>query len=342
MAKIRNIQLQPHCNYEPLLAQSRYSHVSIGYDQQLYWLSCLEEPDFREVKENGGSVPKITPDQAQTYRIQAFSGTNMTLDVTLPNMSMNVHYVQPLPDNELLLVCSRSEYRGKDDFDRNALVYSREGVFLRSFLLGDGINHVQTTERGIIWVGYFDEGVSGNFGWTGRIFDCDTGRYMSGAKPIGRDGLLAWNARGKVLYRYRPAEAMMGLDIWSISDCYVMNVASASDTWFYYYDSFPLVHLHKRKILDYWKVPVKGSGAVAVSGGYALFSGGYNERNVYHLLALGHTGSKARNKGKFSLLDENGEPLTSVAACGRGDTLYLIRNKKLYLLRVGDVCSDLQ
>ncbi|WP_176444820.1 hypothetical protein [Paenibacillus herberti] len=35
----------------------------------------------------------------------------------------------------------------------------------REFLLGDGIQSVQVTDKGIIWTSYFDEGVFGNNGW---------------------------------------------------------------------------------------------------------------------------------------------------------------------------------
>ena len=334
MSNIRTVQLQPHYDYTPHLAQGVHTRVSIGFDHQLYWLSILHEPDYRRVAENGVSFAKITPDQAQAYRVQAFTGETMILDVTLQNVPMNIHLLQPLPNKELLLVCSRSEYRGVDDFDRNALVYSHEGEFLRSFLLGDGINKVQTTQRGIIWTGYFDEGVYGNYGWDGRTFNADTGKYCAGPKPVGRDGLLAWNAHGKTLYRFRPSEAMTALEMWGISDCYALNVASPQDTWLYYYSDFPLVHIHQRKIVNFWQMPVHGSGLFAVADGHALFSGGYDHRNVYYLLALGETGSKAKIKSKFRLLDENAEPLIPDEAVSKGNTLYLFRNNRLYLLTV--------
>lgn len=335
MSNIRTLQLQPHYDYTPHLAHGVYTRVSIGFDHQLYWLSPLHEPDYRHVAENGVSFAKIIPDQAQAYRVQAFTGAVMTLDVTLKNVPMNIHSLQPLPNKELLLVCSRSQYRGKDDFDKNALVYSHDGEFLRNFLLGDGIGRVQTTQRGIIWTGYFDEGVFGNYGWDGGTFNVDTGKYCAGPKPVGRDGLLAWNAHGKTLYRFRPTEAMTALEIWDISDCYALNVASSQDTWLYYYHSFPLVHIHKRKIVNFWQIPVAGSGMFAIADDHALFSGGYKHRNVYYLLALGETGSKAKIKSKFRLLDEKGEPLLPEQMVSKGDTLYLLRNKQLYLLTVG-------
>ena len=88
-----------------------------------------------------------------------------TLNVFVENEPFEIHAVQPLFD-ALLLVCHRSRYRGPNDFDRNGRVYSREGKVLDSILLGDGIESVQTTNHGVIWTSFFDEGV---FGITGGV-----------------------------------------------------------------------------------------------------------------------------------------------------------------------------
>jgi hypothetical protein len=68
--------------------------------------------------------------------------------------------VQPLPDGEVLVVGLRSG--GVHDVD-NAAVYDRDGSVAREFRLGDGIEDVQTTRDGAIWVSYFDEGILGTW-----------------------------------------------------------------------------------------------------------------------------------------------------------------------------------
>jgi hypothetical protein len=47
---------------------------------------------------------------------------------------------------------------------------------------GDGIEHVQATSAGEIWVGFFDEGIYGNYGW-------GSGTQL----PVGRTGLVRFS-----------------------------------------------------------------------------------------------------------------------------------------------------
>jgi hypothetical protein len=129
-----------------------------------------------------------------------------------------------------------------DDYDANGHIFSSEGRFLHSFLLGDGIQDVQATRDGRIWTSYFDEGIFGNYGWN---------------EPIGASGLICWDDTGTQRYAYTPSS---GLD--SICDCYALNVATDCDTWCYYYTEFPLVHLRDTQIVAAWDCPIKGGVTV--------------------------------------------------------------------------------
>jgi len=51
--------------------------------------------------------------------------------VEIANQSWNFHHVQPLPDDELLLVCARSRYRSWDDYDHSGHVFSADGSLVR-------------------------------------------------------------------------------------------------------------------------------------------------------------------------------------------------------------------
>jgi hypothetical protein len=44
-------------------------------------------------------------------------------------------------------------------------MYDAQGRPSQGEVFGDDIAHVQATDTGEIWVGYFDEGVYGNYGW---------------------------------------------------------------------------------------------------------------------------------------------------------------------------------
>ena len=105
---------------------------------------------------------------------------------------------------------------------------------------------------------------------------------------------------GNRLYEF---EAKCGLDF--MADCYALNVASDADVWCYYYDSFPLVHLRAGQIDAVWKIPIHGSHAFAISEGLALFQGGYNKSQTFHLLEL-QSGTKTQELAQIRIEDEHG------------------------------------
>jgi hypothetical protein len=96
--------------------------------------------------------------------------------------------VQPLPNDEILVVGPRCHYRNGDP-EKNAVVFDADGKILRRFVLGDGIQNVQTTTDGLIWVSYFDEGVFGNYGWE---------------RPMGAPGLICFGPGGEILWEFAP------------------------------------------------------------------------------------------------------------------------------------------
>ncbi|HEX4591230.1 MAG TPA: hypothetical protein VH120_14940, partial [Gemmataceae bacterium] len=230
-----------------------------------YLVVALKPLDYRIESSDGPSFVKTVPEQPQEYRVLGLSGSQTAIDVAIERERFNIHDIQPLPD-ELLLVCARSYYKGPDNSEKNGRVYTRDGKFAREILLGDGIQSVQATSKGVIWTSYFDEGVFGN-GWQ---------------SPIGASGLVAWDSAGNKLYEFQPRD---GLD--SICDCYALNVESEEDVWLYYYTEFPLVRLRRREIESVWEMPLRGSGAFAVSAGHVLFRGGYEDPDTYQLFSLG-------------------------------------------------------
>jgi len=67
--------------------------------------------------------------------------------------------IEILPGGEILVVASRCFRNPDGGHEMNAKVYGPDGKQNREFLLGDGINHIQTDAEGRICVGYFDEGI---------------------------------------------------------------------------------------------------------------------------------------------------------------------------------------
>lgn len=281
---------------------------NVGPSGEVYFLLAVDTPDYRTKDSGFGSFAKITPDSPQRYRVLILRDGDLELDLVISGERFNIHEIQPL-GNDLLLACSRSEYRGEHDFDLNARVYSRDGVLLREFLLGDGIATIQTTRRGEIWTSYFDEGVFGNYGWHA---------------PVGAAGLVAWNASGEQVYEYDA----VGL-VNTIVDCYALNVTTDEDVWCYYYTDFPLVHLHEKRIVAAWDVPVSHSPAFAVANEHVLFAGGYSEADSFQLVRLGPNGM-SKLIGEFSLIGDDGDPVKPVRAIGRGTKLYVLSDTMLY------------
>ncbi len=309
MLQKKSLQLAPIADLTSFLSDGELVALNVGHDSQLYAAIALNELDYRIGASTGAIFAKTIPDFPQTYRVLAIRDGNITLDLRIENEKLNIHDIQPLPNDELLLVCCRSVYKGPDDFDKNGRVYSSNGELVREILLGDGIQHVQTTPTGMIWTSFFDEGVFGNRGWN---------------NPVGSSGRVAWYSHGSKLHEFHPAD---GLD--SICDCYALNVESDSSTWLYYYTEFPLVHLRDHQIESHWRMPIAGSGAFAVSDGFALFTGGYEKRNDYHLLELGPNGS-INEVSEFHLTDADNQRLIADLIFGRSNALYIVRDARIY------------
>jgi hypothetical protein len=303
------------CSFRSAIGSGHVVGFNVGPNEDVYLMLALGPLDYRTECNGFASFAKAIPDSAQRYRVLAMRRGDIELDVCIEGEQFNLHDVQPMR-NELLLVCARSQYRSPGDFDLNARVYGRDGAFLRAFLLGDGVETVQTSRRGVAWASYFDEGVFGNCGWK---------------VPVGASGLVAWSKTGDKVYEY---EAPGGLS--AIADCYALNVATDDDVWLYYYTDFPLVHLHKQSVAGTWKVPIAGSHAFAVGHDHALFAGGYGGRDLIHLIRLERDG-RAKDLGQFHLQAEDGSPLKLDRVVGRGGSLHVLSEGELHELAVGDV-----
>jgi hypothetical protein len=311
--KRRSLSLDPVADLTPLIRDGNLVALNVGPDGAVYLVVAQKPLDYRIEQPGWASFAKTVPDQSQAYRVIGLSQGEPFLDVAIDGERFNIHDIQPLPE-ELLLVCARSYRRGPDDFEKNGRIYTRGGKFAREILLGDGISRVQVTSEGIIWTGFFDEGIFGNYGWT---------------EPVGASGLIAWNAAGNRVYEFEPGG---GLD--SICDCYALNVPTRNDVWLYYYTEFPLVLLRDYRVVTAWRKLPAGSDAFAISGRNALFRGGYAEQDSYQLLSLDPDG-RAKLIAKIEFRDRSGNRLVADGkVVGRGDAIYFTAGSFLYRLDV--------
>src|SRR5262249_15544167 len=160
----------------------------VGPDQKLYVLECLGPNDESWIDRK----------EACDCRIHCLDVDGSQCVYLIRDQIRNYNLVQPLPDG-LLLAGSRCKFAGEATAP-NGYVFDLGGNLLRSILLGDGIQKIQSAANGDIWASYFDEGVIGNLGWR---------------HPIGSAGLLRFDGGGNCVYRFQPVS---GLDI--IVDCY--------------------------------------------------------------------------------------------------------------------------
>jgi hypothetical protein len=164
--------------------------------------------------------------------------------------------VQPLPDGEFLVVGGRCAWRPEGP-ERNALVVGNDGSVNRTGTIGDGIEHMLVDEAGEIWVGYFDEGIFGNFGWGNP-----------GPEPLGSPGIVRWSPHFEKLWEYQAVD-----DYW-LADCYALNVGP-DRTWACPYTDFPIIEIDSVRTNVHLTTDVSGPRGLLVAGEDVALIGDY-------------------------------------------------------------------
>lgn len=212
-------------------------------------------------------------------------------------------YVQPLPAGGALL--ARSWRSGKD----NGAVYGPDGMRLATFSLGDGIEDVQTSASGRIWVSYMDEGAA------------------SGAET----GLTCFDTQGRKRWDFDIYGSLPRID-----GCYALNVAGDT-AWAYYFSSFTLLRVGPDGATSHWETGASGAKAVAVGERSVLLYGSYDRRPEPEC-HLGDFGAgRLTNLRRCRLLLPSGEPFRPgdrLTVTGRGSVLHVINGTVWYQVDV--------
>jgi hypothetical protein len=234
--------------------------------------------------------------------------------VEIPEVATAYPLLQPLPDGEVLIVSARCAWRSGDP-EKNGMVYGPTGELRRSFVLGDGIQDVQTTRDGRIWVSYFDEGVFGNLGW---------------GEPLGASGLVCFDTHGRVLWKYHAPGG-----VGDIADCYALNVDDDA-VWAYYYTDFPVVRIDCDFRVEAWPTDVAGSHALAVHRNQVLLFGGYTGERTRSVL-LNLDSSRIPSGQRCDFRDQESETLAEHGrTVGRGSRLYAFRGATCFVFDLAD------
>lgn len=263
----------------------------------------------------GASFPKTHTDEAYSTTVVIEGETGRTMS-ELPPLALTFPMVQTFPSGELLVVAPRCKRFTDGTHEFNAQRYDADGSF-NEFCLGDGIQHVQVDRRGRIWVGYFDEGVFGNFGWGSP----------EGPEPMGAAGLVCYDRSGREIWNFSPPE---GMDY--IADCYALNVA-ADYVWACYYTGFSIVRIDSQGKVDAWQTKLRGPRSLAVTASSVLAFGGYGENaNSCVLLRLGQ--GRADIVAEVALRLPYSVNLRKAQVLGRGGLLYVLAEDALFTFAV--------
>jgi hypothetical protein len=169
---------------------------------------------------------------------------------------LRVSFVQPLPDDRVLLVAARSR-----PGDANAEVWTGGGDLQHRSYLGDAIEDLLTTPTGKVWTSYFDEA-------------------MGGSGPEGH-GLARFNSDLTVDWLY-PLNS--GLPY--ISDCYSLNVAEET-AYFCPYTHFHILSATDTQVTEWGPSPYKSAHHLLQHGPHlALIRGFGPEYDVATMLSI--------------------------------------------------------
>ena len=248
-----------------------------------------------------------------------------TVVTQIPDLPLAHPMVQVLPQDRVLVVAARCRWR-PDGPDRNAMVYDADGQVVAEQTLGDGIQHVLATRGGQVWVGYFDEGVYGNYGWG------DAGV----PSPLGAPGLVRFSSHLQPDWRY-PSHVD---NPWgAISDCYALNV-DGDTAWACYYTDFPVVRVRAGTLTGWRNTSARGGRALAVSDTRVALCGGYGPDR--DRLVVGTLGDNQLHQfGEYRLVLPDGSPMPAAArVIGRGSDLHLLIDSGWYRLDLDDIPTE--
>jgi hypothetical protein len=295
-------QFEQRAEFLDIIGKNKIIAWSIGPSGQAVLLTVTaeyEKAPFGRYEQSGASFPSSRAEHCYPATFLRFDGNNLIQQVELAQIEVSFPMVQPLPNGEVLLVGGRCEYCDGDP-EKNATVFNADGEILRQFTLGDGIECIQTTNDGKIWVSYFDEGVIGSRGRN---------------KPTGASGLNCFDASGCLEWEFQSPQ---GFDI--IVDCYALNVDERS-VWTYYYTQFPLVKIDNRRNVCGWRNEIRGANALAVHGKRVLLCGGYEEKHSRCVLQE-FGDDRLVNSRELDIRLTNGSNLKRARVIGRGSKLH--------------------
>lgn len=188
--------------------------------------------------------------------------------------------------------------------------------------MGDGIEHLQVDNKGIIWIGYFDEGV---FGFS----------------DLSKNGLIALNKNERVEYRHNHfisenPNSRGGRDIF-IDDLYALNVSCGGKALLCPYAHFVVGEVKNgtyRMVLP--EAPVSGAKGIARYEKYILFLGSYSNRS--QITAVDMDTKQVR---VCSLIDKDGTVVRPLRIAARNSQFVIATENQIQRFDASEIIDAL-
>lgn len=299
--------------------------VGPGGELVTVWVAAadLDAVTSRTVNQGGASFPDPGAARPVTARITVHDPALASV-TAIGSLQLAHITVQPLPGSRFVIVGARCRWR-PDGPDRNAVVYDGAGQVTGEHVLGDGIAQVQATSAGQVWVGYFDEGVYGNYGWG----------QPGTAVPVGAYGIVQFSPAFEPAWHYPGGPAGGPWD--PVSGCAALNVTDAC-VWTYCDAEFPLIRIRDGSVTN-WRNDLAGASALAAAGSQvALFAGYGTDHGRLALAVLGD--DRIHLRAQYRIVLPDGRPLPpSTDVFGRGPCLHFLTGCTWYQLDMGSITT---
>lgn len=317
---IGRVKLASHATLAPTNAGSELVAVSVGSGGEAIalWATSAGAEAMRSQTVSPGfaKFPDSRTERPVAARVSTYH-PSPGHEVEIRDLEIGFPTVQPLPEGRALIVGARCRWR-PEGAERNAIVVDADGRLVADGILGDGIGEVLTTPSGQIWVGYFDEGVFGNYGWG-----------APGPAPIGSHGIVRFSSELSATWHY-PYDAEGG----AIADIYALNVVGET-AWSCYYTDFPIVRIESDAITT-WRGGPSGAKALIVDGSRCVLIGGYGpERDRVLIGSLTPEGFVPEASGVLSLPGRAKAGRRRLVA--RGAELHAFVGPRWYKIAVADL-----
>jgi hypothetical protein len=235
--------------------------VSVGPSGPVaLWADATAQDDIEARFESPGfaSFPETRTTSRPQAALTAYTSGSMTPAhaVIMDDLPVAHPLVQALPNGEFIVVGARCGWTPEGP-ERHALVVGLDGAIQHDGTLGDGIEHMLVDNSGEIWVGYFDEGIFGNFGWGNP-----------GPEPLGSPGIVRWSPQFEKVWEYQ------GVDNYWLADCYALNV-DTDRVWACPYADFPIVEVDSYRVTVHQTTDVSGPRGLLVAGENVALIGDY-------------------------------------------------------------------